>query len=169
MEQTLYNDFSMFHIFDSSAIQRELCFVSVTTHLVFSSRFAADLCSLIRVSLRVKIRTLDNVMLYAHCPSCVAYLSDYTIPYCFKLFATRIAYYAHVDIEFNSLLHSYIILPNLSNLLQGMCRLLTSYLQRLSVANFVHRGRRIADLRIYLGWIQSPKKHVLCPALTNVL
>jgi len=114
MQQTFYTDFSMFHIFDSSAIQRRTyCFVSITTHLVFISRFAADLCSMIRVSLRAKIRTLDNVRLYAHCLSCcVTYLSDYTIPYCFKLFATRIVYYAHVDIELNSLLHSYIILPN---------------------------------------------------------
>jgi len=114
MQQTLYTDFSIFHIFDSSAIQRRTyCFVSITTHLFFSSRFAVDLCSLIRVSLRATIRTHDNIRLYEHCPSCcVTYLSDYTIPYCFKLFATRIAYYAHVDTEFNSLLYSYIVLPN---------------------------------------------------------
>jgi len=107
----------MFQIFDSSVIQRRTyCFVSVTTHSVFISCYAAD----------AKIRTLDSVKLYAHCPSCcVTYLSDYTIAYCVKFFATRIEYYAHVDTEFNSRLHSYIILPNCSNLLQGMRRLIT--------------------------------------------
>ena len=53
MQQALYKYLSMFHIFGSSAIVlRTYCFVSITTHLVFTSRFAADLCSLIRVLLR---------------------------------------------------------------------------------------------------------------------
>jgi hypothetical protein len=108
MQQTLYKDLNMFNIFDSLVIQRRTYrFVSIQIHLVFISRFAADLCSLIRVLLRAKNRTLDNVRLHAHCPYCVTYLSDYTIPYCFKLFTTRIAYYAHVDMP--CLIHFYIV------------------------------------------------------------
>ena len=65
-----------------------------------------------------KILTLCNI-------ACLCYIgvSDYAISSCIKLFAARKGYRAQVSTEFNSLLQSYIILPNWHYMFQSMCSL----------------------------------------------